>query len=126
MKLKLFTFLFISVILCSCQGQTAKTVSTVDVKTYAEKLHTTEKSQLIDVRTPEEYASGKINDAVNINWNGKDFVAQVDKLDKSQPVFVYCKMGGRSSQAANKLAELGFKEIYNLDGGFEAWKISQN
>lgn len=124
MKLKIYTYLFISIILSSCQGQHTKKVETLDVKTYAEKLNITNNPQLIDVRTPEEYASGKINNAKNINWNANDFATQAEKLDKSKPVFVYCKVGGRSAQAANKLSEMGFKEIYNLDGGIMKWNAA--
>jgi thioredoxin len=121
MKLKIFTYLFIIVLLNSCKGQTSTSVQTLDVKSYAEKLNATQNPQLIDVRTPGEYAVDKVYDAKNINWNGDDFVPQVEKLDKSKPVFVYCKVGGRSAQAANKLSELGFKEIYNLEGGIMKW-----
>ena len=125
MKLKITILLFVTTFITSCQGQNSKAVvQNLDVKNYAEKLEKTQNPQLIDVRTPQEFASEKINDAKNINWNGTDFVAQVEKLDKSKPVFVYCKVGGRSAQAADKLAELGFKEIYNLNGGIMKWNAS--
>jgi thioredoxin len=125
MKLKIAVLLFVTTLLTSCQGQNSSSaIQTLDVKNYAEKLSKNENAQLIDVRTPEEFASEKINDAKNINWNGSDFVAQAEKLDKSKPVFVYCKVGGRSAQAADKLAELGFTEIYNLDGGIMKWNAS--
>lgn len=119
---KFIPFLFVITLFISCQGQTAKTVQTIDSKMYSEKLASSEKPQLIDVRTPEEYAVEHLENATNINWNGSDFTTKVEKLDKSKPVFVYCKVGGRSSQAANKLSELGFKEIYNLDGGIMKWQ----
>lgn len=115
----LLPFLFIS-----CQGQTPKVIQTIDAKSFAEKLKTTENPQLLDVRTPEEYNAGRIENAVNVNWNGDDFVAKVTSYDKSKPIFVYCKIGGRSAQAANKLAELGFKEIYNLEGGIMKWNAA--
>jgi thioredoxin len=121
MKTKILLLLLVTTLLTSCQGQTSKSLQTLDTKTYSEKIKSTENPQLIDVRTPEEYASEHIDFAKNINWNGDNFVAQVEKLDKTKPVFVYCKVGGRSSQAANKLSELGFKEIYNLDGGIMKW-----
>jgi thioredoxin len=119
---KILSLLFVYFLLISCQGQTSKTVETIDGKTYADKLSTTENPQLLDVRTPEEYAVEHLENASNVNWNGDDFVAKAEKLDKSKPVFVYCKVGGRSNQAAIKLLELGFKEIYNLDGGIMKWQ----
>lgn len=82
----------------------------------------TDDAQILDVRTPEEYANGKIADAKNIDWNGDNFDTQVANLDKSKPVFVYCLSGGRSRKAANHLSELGFKNIIELDGGYMAWE----
>ena len=121
MKSHIITLLFVSFLFVSCQGQPSKTVQIIDSKTYSEKLKTTENPQLLDVRTPEEFSVEHLENAKNVNWNGTDFVANAEKLDKSKPVFLYCKVGGRSAQAANKLAELGFKEIYNLEGGIMKW-----
>ena len=126
MKSKIISLSLICLLFLSCQGQQTKTVQTVDVTAFAEKLKATDKAQLLDVRTPEEFSSGHIENATNVNWNGDDFVAKAEKYDKSKPVFVYCKVGGRSAQAADKLAELGFKEIYNLDGGIMKWNASVN
>jgi thioredoxin len=120
----IFSLFAITFLLISCQGQTTKGIQTLDAKTYAEKLKTTPNAQFLDVRTPQEYSVEHIGNAVNVNWNGDDFVAKALTYDKSKPVFVYCKVGGRSAQAANKLAELGFKEIYNLDGGIMKWNSS--
>ena len=116
-----FLLLFIN-----CKGQSNKTAQNLDVKTFASKLKSINNPQLIDVRTPDEFASEHIENAVNINWNGDNFIEKISKYDKSKPIFVYCKVGGRSQQAANKLAELGFKEIYNLEGGIMKWNISEN
>lgn len=126
MKIKLLTLFLLPFIFISCQGQSSKTVQTIDVKLFAEKLKTTDNPQLLDVRTPEEYSSEHIGNAVNVNWNGSDFVIKANKFDKSKPIFVYCKVGGRSAQAADKLAELGFKEIYNLQGGIMKWNAAGN
>ena len=120
--MKNLLLLFVVFQLTSCQSQQSKTIETIDGKTYSDKLSNTKNPQLLDVRTPEEYAVEHLENASNVNWNGNDFVSKVEKLDKSQPVFVYCKVGGRSSQAANKLAELGFAAIYNLDGGIMKWQ----
>jgi thioredoxin len=126
MKSKFLSLLLICFLFFSCQGQQTKTVQTIDAKTFAEKLKTTENPQLLDVRTPDEYNQEHIDKAINVNWNGGDFVAKAENYDKSKPIFVYCKVGGRSSQAASKLAELGFKEIYNLDGGIMKWNAAGN
>jgi rhodanese-related sulfurtransferase len=121
MKAHFISIIFISFVFLSCQGQTLKTIQTIDSKTYSDKLKTTKNPQLLDVRTPEEFSVEHLENAKNVNWFGTDFVSNVEKLDKSKSVFVYCKVGGRSAQAANKLVELGFKEIYNLEGGIMKW-----
>ena len=126
MKLNFISLLLLSFLFISCHGQTSNSVNTIDAKLFAEKLKTNENLQLLDVRTPEEYSVEHIGDAKNVNWNGDDFVAKVNSYDKSKPIFVYCKVGGRSAQAANKLAELGFKEIYNLNGGIMKWNAENN
>lgn len=126
MKSKIFSFVLLAFLFISCQGQTSKAVHTIDTNSFAEKLKSTENPQLLDVRTPEEYSTGHIGNAVNMNWNDDNFVTNADKLDKSKPVFVYCKVGGRSAQAADKLAGMGFTEIYNLDGGIMKWNATNN
>lgn len=77
--------------------------------------------QLIDVRTAPEVAGGKIGDAVNIDFYGADFKQQIDKLDKSKRTLVYCASGGRSGNAAQMMKSMGFKEVYDLQGGFRGW-----
>jgi phage shock protein E len=76
---------------------------------------------ILDVRTPEEFASGHIANAVNLNWNGPDFNSQVVTLDKNGRYLVYCKAGIRSAKAAKAMSSLGFQEIYNFSGGTDAW-----
>src|SRR5689334_7130293 len=76
----------------SCQGQNQKNVQTIEAKEFAEKLKSTEHPQLLDVRTPEEYSVEHIGNAVNVNWNGDDFISKAEKYDKTKPVFVYCKV----------------------------------
>lgn len=77
--------------------------------------------QLIDVRTPEEYKDGHISNAKNVNVYDNDFKNQVSVLNKNQPVFVYCKSGGRSKDAAEILKKLTYK-VYNLEDGILGWK----
>ena len=73
--------------------------------------------QLVDVRTPREYKSGHLDHAVNIDFYSGKFNTEFNKLDKQEAVYVYCRSGVRSRQTANKLAAMGFTEIYDLKGG---------
>lgn len=84
-----------------------------------------ETAQLVDVRTPAEFASGHIKRAANINFTDDDFEdASKKKLDKNKPVFLYCFSGKRSADAAGFLRTMGFKEVYDLNGGFAQWTAS--
>jgi phage shock protein E len=78
-------------------------------------------TQFIDVRTPEEYAGGHIFNAKNINYNAPDFKERINELDKSASYVVYCQTGMRSAAASQVMAELGFKHINNIIGGYGAW-----
>ena len=78
--------------------------------------------QLVDVRTPAEFAAGHIPEAVNIDVRGENFESQVQTaLDKERPVAVYCRSGARSKAAARALTEKGFR-VYELNNGFMNWK----
>jgi thioredoxin len=120
----LFIILFTSISIFSCNGQASKNIETIAPEAFAKKIKETPKPQILDVRTSEEFASDHIDNAINVNWLGDNFVSGAEKLDKSKPVFVYCKSGGRSAKAAAKLEELGFKNIYNLDGGMMKWNAA--
>ncbi|MCB0479160.1 MAG: rhodanese-like domain-containing protein [Crocinitomicaceae bacterium] len=76
---------------------------------------------ILDVRTPGETSRGMIPGAVEIDFRGANFEKEVEKLDKSKPVYIYCASGGRSKSAQEKMSSLGFKETYNLLGGFNNW-----
>lgn len=76
---------------------------------------------ILDVRTANEVAQGFIEGAINIDYYGKLFKNELQKLDKNTPVFVYCRSGGRSGKALQIMQDLGFVEVYNLIGGYSAW-----
>lgn len=78
--------------------------------------------QLVDVRTPEEYKESHLKGAQNICVTSDDFREKVKTLDKNKPVYVYCKRGGRSADAAKQLKEMGFTKIYDMDGGILLWE----
>ncbi len=121
MKLKKIAIAIVVFTLTSCNGQPSKKVETLDAVSFSKKIEATPNPQILDVRTPEEFAAEHIERAQNVNWLSNDFVTNASKFDKSKPVFVYCKIGGRSHQAAEKLAQLGFTQIIELEGGFLKW-----
>ncbi|MCO6499413.1 MAG: rhodanese-like domain-containing protein [Vicingus serpentipes] len=98
-------------------------IENVDVEKFAALIEKGE-GQVLDVRTPEEWSSGIIKGAIKINFYDQDFKSQISKLDKQKPVYVYCKAGGRSSEAAKQLQAEGFLQVYNLLGGITAWSAA--
>lgn len=110
-------FIALLVFLVGCHAQGVKNIKPDEF----EKAMTAANVQLVDVRTPEEFADKHLNGATNINVNDADFEKKLAAFDKSKPLYVYCLSGGRSSKAADIAAKQGFKEVYNLDGGINAW-----
>lgn len=79
---------------------------------------------VIDVRTPGEYSTGHLADAVNIDIEGTTFDQQLADLPKADTYFVYCRSGNRSGVATAQMATLGFTSVYNLQGGVVDWQAS--
>ena len=77
--------------------------------------------QFIDVRTALECSRGYIKPAVNIDYMSKGFVEKFNIYKKDEPLYLYCRSGNRSRKAAQLLAEEGFTEIYDLEGGIAHW-----
>ncbi|WP_114492782.1 rhodanese-like domain-containing protein [Candidatus Ulvibacter alkanivorans] len=113
--------LFFGIVL-SCVETSATKVVVLSPEEMAEAVKQDELLQLLDVRTPEEYEVGHLKDSQNICVTSDDFEEKVKLLDKSKPVYVYCRKGGRSAKAADILKEMGFTEVYDLEGGLTAWK----
>ena len=93
----------------------------LDINAFETKLNQTPTAQLVDVRTPGEFTNGHLKNALNVDFRNEAFRERVAKLNKKQPVFVYCLSGGRSAAAVEVLRESGFTEVYELQGGFAKW-----
>lgn len=78
---------------------------------------------VLDVRTPEETAQEKIPGAIEINYYDPGFAQKIGKLDKTKTYLVYCRSGNRSSRACEAMQQMGFFNLYNLQGGMLAWKM---
>ncbi len=84
---------------------------------FMSKLNKTQEAVILDVRTPAEFESGALENAINIDFFSPTFQQRLAMLDKSKPYFVYCRSGNRSAQACNIMSSLGFEELYNMKGG---------
>lgn len=122
---KVLLALIFTVLLLGCKKESS-TISETEVKLIPveEVLNIVqmEEAQLIDVRTPEEYEEGHLANALNIDFFSDNFLQDMEKLDKSKPVMIYCKSGNRSNKSLNKLKDSGFTKIYDVDGGITEWK----
>ena len=93
----------------------------VDCQVFEQHLKMEDTFILLDVRTKKEVDKGMIEGAKHLDFFSSDFTTSLEKLDKDQPILVYCAKGGRSNKAANQMVELGFRKVYDLDGGYIAW-----
>lgn len=111
-------FLFIAALttfLSACSQSKSKPITELSQKDI--ESHT-----VLDVRTPEEFEAGHLQGgAVNIDWFDDEFEKAVRAIDKSKPILVYCKKGGRSAKAVEKLVSMGYKNVIDLTGGYDAY-----
>ena len=97
-------------------------LETVAASEFASALEADKERIIIDVRTPGEFANGRIAGAKNIDFYTADFINQFEQFDRSEPLAVYCRSGNRSGQALELLRQAGFTDVVNLSGGIVAWE----
>ena len=121
--MKNFLILIGSVLLlgCSSNSQSYINLKPIEFQTSFEK----EGCIILDVRTPQEVSSGAIKNASTIDFYDQDFERKISKIQKDKTVYVYCKSGGRSSQAAKLLVKSGQAKVVNLNGGIMAWQAAK-
>ncbi|MFL2578434.1 MAG: thioredoxin domain-containing protein [Parvicellaceae bacterium] len=121
---------FISILLfclCSCVDSNDFDTNTIPVNVLDVENHQMVKllqdnpGVLLDIRTPEEVSKGFLKNASFINFYDENFLQKASWVKKNQPIYVYCHAGGRSSKAAEMLIDLGFREVFNLVGGYSKW-----
>jgi len=88
----------------------------------AQKLIARTNVVVLDIRTPEEFKSGRIAGATNINFRDTDFEQRIARLDKAKSYLVHCASGGRSTQSLTVFEKHHFQSVFHLDGGINAWQ----
>ncbi|KYG82946.1 hypothetical protein AWW67_05830 [Roseivirga seohaensis] len=119
MKRTILLILGVAFITLGCEENVAKQV---DANEFEALMADDASVQVIDVRTPDEYAQGFIKNSTLMNFNDPSFKSQLESLNKNKAVAVYCHSGARSNQAFEMMKEMGFKKIYELEGGIVAWQ----
>lgn len=117
--MRIYSMLFCMVFFISCKAQNQK--AKLEPAVFLSKSESLTNSVILDVRTPDEYASGFIKGAVNVDYRDKYFQTRILDMNKDKSYFVYCLSGGRSSSAADFMRKSGFENVYELDGGMIAW-----
>jgi rhodanese-related sulfurtransferase len=108
------------ILLAGCSSTGSATTVNLNVSEFSQKI--TEPGVIIvDVRTPEEFASGHIEGALNIDFNSGNFANEITRLNPSETYAIYCRSGSRSGQAASIMHEAGFHDVSNLNGGVIDW-----
>ncbi len=115
-KLTILTLFTIGVF--SCTGQQHDVVAVAD---FDKKIKENTDVVIIDVRTTEEMNNGFISGAIQMDFHDPMFNESLQKLDKSKTYMIYCRSGGRSGRTGSLMKELGFQNVYDLDGGINAW-----
>ena len=124
--MKTLFLLFSAVLFIQCGSSEQKDLpngakaADISVEQFAAQMNA-ENVIILDVRTPEEVAKGKIAGALEMDFYSDDFNEQIATLDKNKAVYVYCASGGRSGKTMSRMSDMGFMEVYNLKGGMGAW-----
>ena len=93
---------------------------------YKNKISTKD-ALVFDVRTTEEFNLGHIKGSINIDfYDEKLFVDFFEKINKTKPIYIYCRSGNRSKKSSEILKEIGFIKVYDLLGGYKNWIKNSN
>ena len=131
MKIRRFAIIFglllVTALVYGCTSQMEAVDQVLEDIGAQEALELIQRNQgnpdfmIIDIRTPEEFEEGYIENAVNLDFYSDTFKEDLDKLDKNKTYLIYCRSGNRSGQAMPIMKELGFQEVYNLSIGIKEW-----
>ena len=120
----LILLLLLAVSACSSTDtieQQISSVSPAEAAAIIEQNSDSADFAILDIRTPEEFAAGKIEGSINIDFYADDFRDQLDALDKDIHYVVYCNSGNRSGQSLSDFRDLGFAQVDNVDSGIQGW-----
>lgn len=120
-KLSIVLSVIISFTLLNCKQSAAQQSTLLEPQEMKEFLSSND-VLLVDVRTPHEFNSGHIENAINIDFKSVDFAKEVQKLDVTKTLVIYCRSGRRSGMGTPEFVKAGFKQVYDLKGGVLNWQ----
>lgn len=109
---KIIIILSVSFLFLACSNKGYKNLN---IEKAIKLVNSSTNMVILDVRTREEYLSGNIPNAINIDVLSQDFKSKIDMLDKNKEYLIYCRSGNRSSIASSIMSTNGFINIYNLE-----------
>jgi len=118
------TLVLFAFVVASCGGTATQQIGTLAPQQAYETIQANQGNadfELLDVRTPEEYQSGKIAGAIDIDFYASDFQQQLGRLDRDKQYLIYCHTGNRSGQTLTIMQNLGFMHVEDIGGGIAAW-----
>lgn len=128
--IRFFSTLLVMVFCFSCQSQnndvsSAPNANLQDYKlspvAFQKSINSNKNAVILDVRTTEEFSSGALANAINVDFRDKYFETRIKDMDVKKVYFVYCLSGGRSENAADFMRKNGFNNVYEMAGGMLAW-----
>ena len=96
-------------------------LSAREFKSMLDHKKTADDLILLDIRTPQEFAKGRIKGAMLIDYYGGEFVERLKKLDRNRTYLIYCRSGNRTGRSLAIFKRLGFTQVYHLEGGLIGW-----
>lgn len=124
MKLRI-TLLLVSclaIVLAACGSSSG--IELVSASDAADRIAEEPEAIILDVRTPEEFAEGHIEGAINIDFYAADFATQLAGLDTDASYVLYCRSGNRSAETAKLMTDLSFEQVDEIDGGILSWNAA--
>ena len=131
MKKKLVTYAVPIFIIClgfvlpSLSAQDSTRIIAVSAKEAADLIdkHNGDRDfSILDIRTPGEFQSGHLPDAILVDFYSQTFADQLNRLDKTKTYLVYCRTGNRSTKSLELFKKLKFQKVYHMTSGISAWK----
>lgn len=114
-----------AMLIAQAADDTDDSVEVIKVHAVDEFVASNDDVVILDVRTPIEYQMSHIPDAVNVDVQDESFAEMIVKLDPGKTYIVHCTknpVGGRSGRALDAMQELGFTNLYSLEGGYIEWR----
>lgn len=106
----------------ACGGAGTAVVESIAASEAAVLLADDPAAVLLDIRTPAEFAAGRLEGAVNVDFYAADFADRLAQLDRDAIYVIYCRSGNRTTAALEMFRDLGFTSVHAVDGGIVAWE----